>query len=219
MQRSFMTLILIVIIALLSNSGCGGNNVTLPVTDTNSINSPSCLINPTPTPALSVKPVQGYIYANNITTEDGEIIPNISVIDVPAYQSDESGNEPFITQVSNSLQKDYPGDWARPEIQELYTQLNKTLSECKPLPKYNSQVQVYSVYNDTSIPVSPDGYFENNVLTGVADSNVKLEVALGEDNYTEVETLPSSDNISSSDATNAVLKSCPEKNLLFLVRL
>jgi hypothetical protein len=219
MQRSFTTLILIVIIALLSNSGCGGNNVTLPVTDTNSINSPSGLINPTPTPALSVKPVQGYIYANNITTEDGEIIPNISVLDIPAYQSDESGNEPFITQVSNSLQKDYPGDWAKPEIQELYSQLNKTLSECKPLPQYNAQASVYSVYQDssheTSIPVNSDGHFENNVLTGAADSTVKLEVDLGEDNYAEVETLPSSGDINSSDATGAVLKSCPEKIFAF----
>jgi len=219
MQRSFMTLILIVIIALLSNSGCGGNNVTLPVTDTNSINSPSGLINPTPTPALSVKPVQGYIYANNITTEDGEIIPNISVIDVPAYQSDESGNEPFITQVSNSLQKDYPGDWVKPEIQELYAQLNKTLSECKPLPQYNAQASVYSVYQDSShetpIPVNSDGHFDNTVLTGAEDSTVKLEVALGEDNYAEVETIVSSDSINSSDATNAELKSCPEKIFAF----
>jgi len=42
-------------------------------------------------------------------------------------------------------------------------------------------------------------------------------VALGEDNYAEVETLPSSGSINSSDATGAAeLKSCPEKIFAFL---
>jgi hypothetical protein len=93
--------------------------------------------------------------------------------------------------------------------------LNKTLSECKPLPQYNAQASVYSVYQDSShetpIPVNSDGHFDNTVLTGAEDSTVKLEVTLGEDNYTEVETIASSDSINSSDATNAELKSCPEK--------
>jgi hypothetical protein len=97
--------------------------------------------------------------------------------------------------------------------------LNKTLSECKPLPQYNAQASVYSVYQDSShetpIPVNSDGHFDNNVLTGAADSTVKLEVALGEDNYAEVETIASSDSINSSDATNAELKSCPEKIFAF----
>ncbi|MEQ8222881.1 MAG: hypothetical protein ABRQ37_11305 [Candidatus Eremiobacterota bacterium] len=114
------------------------------------------------------------------------------------------------------MQQDYPEDWANPSIQELYTQLNKTLSESKPLPEYNVQAQVSSAYDDTSIPVGNDGHFDNNVLTGAADSNVKLEVALGEDNYAEVETLPSSGSINSSDATSAAeLKSCPKKIFAF----
>ncbi|MEQ8223126.1 MAG: hypothetical protein ABRQ37_12540, partial [Candidatus Eremiobacterota bacterium] len=98
----------------------------------------------------------------------------------------------------------------------LYAQLSKTLSESKPLHEYNAQAQVRSAYYDTSIPVGSDGHFDNTVLTGSADSNVKLEVALGEDNYAEVETLPSSDTINSSDAISAaVIKSCPEKIFAF----
>jgi len=162
------------------------------------------------------KPIQGYIYATNTTTDEGEIIPSINVLDVPAYQADSSGNEPFITQFSNSLKQDYPEDWAKPEIQELYAQLNKTLSESKPLPEYNVGAQVYSVYDDSSaIPVNSNGHFEDSVLTETTDNNVKLEVALGEDSYTEVETLPSSNILSSSEATNAELKSCPEKIFAF----
>ncbi len=197
--------------------GGGGNNGTLPVTNTNSnIDSNPSVVTSTPTPVLIQKPIQGYIYGNNITIEDGETIPNINVLDVSACQADSSGNEPFIKQVANSLQQDYPEDWAKVEVQELYAQLNKTLSESKPLPEYNAQAQVSSVYSDTSIPVESDGHFDNTVLTGTADSNVKLEVALGEDNYSEVETLPSSGSINSSDATSAaVLKSCPEKIFAF----
>ncbi|MEQ8191730.1 MAG: hypothetical protein ABRQ39_27435, partial [Candidatus Eremiobacterota bacterium] len=172
--------------------------------------------NPTPTPVLSNFNVSGYLYVNNTVTEDGETIPCINVIDVPACQADSSGNEPFVKQVANSLQQDYPEDWAKPDVQELYAQLNKTLSESKPLPEYNAQAQVCSAYDDTSIPIGSDGHFDNTVLTGASDSNVKLEVALGEDNYAEVETLPSSGNINSFDATSAaVLKSCPEKIFAF----
>ena len=195
--------------------GGGGNNGTLPVTNTNSnIDSNPSSVNSTPTPVLTNVSVSGYIYASNITTEDGETVPSINILDVPGCQNDASGNESFIRQFSNSLQQDYPEEWARPEIQELYAQLNKTLSESKPLPECNGQV--YSVYSDASIPVGSDGHFDNTVLTGATDSNVKLEVALGEDNYADVETLPSSGTINSSDATSAaVLKSCPEKIFAF----
>jgi hypothetical protein len=215
----FYLAILLVISIGLAIPGCGGgNNGTLPVTNTNtSIDSNPSVVTSTPTPVLTNVSVSGYIYAGNITTEDGETVPNINVLDIPACQADSSGNEPFLTQVSNSIKSDYPEDWKKPEIQELYAQLNKTLSESKPLSEINGQV--YSVYADsqsaTPIPVGSDGHFDNTVLTGAADSTVKLEVALGEDSYAEVETLPSSDNISSSDATNAVLKSCPEKIFAF----
>jgi len=174
------------------------------------------VVTSTPTPVLIQKPIQGYIYSYNTVTEDGETVPCINILDVPACQNDASGNESFIAQVSNNLKQNYPEDWAKDDIQELYAQLNKTLSESKPLPEYNAQAQFCSAYDDTSIPVGSDGHFDNTVLTGAADSNVKLEVALGEDNYAEVETLPSSGSINSSDATSAaVLKSCPEKIFTF----
>jgi hypothetical protein len=208
-------LVAIICFIFLSNCGGGGNSSLVPNTNPTTEN-PVSYTNPTPTPVLTNVSVSGYIYCNNITTEDGETIPRINVMDVPAYQSDSSGNESFLTQVSNSIKADYPEDWATSDIQELYTQLNKTLSESKPLPEYNVQAQVYSVYNDTSIPISSDGHFDNTVLTGSTDSTVKLEVALGEDNYAEVETLPSSGDINSSDATSAAeLKSCPEKIFAF----
>jgi hypothetical protein len=200
---------------LLSFCGCGGNSGIGPSSGITPTQNPVNYTLPTPTPVLTNVSVSGYIYASNTTTEDGETIPGINILDVPASQTDESGNEPFLSQVINTLKQDYPEDWAKAEVQELYAQLNKTLSESKPLPEYNAHAQVYSVYNDTSIPVSADGHFDNTVLTGAADSTVKLEVALGEDNYTEVETLPSSGDINSSDATGAVLKSCPEKIFAF----
>jgi hypothetical protein len=213
----YIYLILIILTIGFVLGSCGGDNSGLsPNINSNPTNS-SSLINPTPTPVLSNVPVSGYIFANNIVTDEGETISSINILDVPAFQSNASGNEPFVTQVANSLKEDYPEDWAKAEIQELYAQLNKTLSESKPLSEINGQV--YSVYADsqsaTPIPVSSDGHFDNTVLTGAADSTVKLEVALGEDSYAEVETLPSSGDINSSDATNAVLKSCPEKIFAF----
>jgi len=211
-----MAVVLAVIcVIFLSNCGGGGNSSVVPNTNPTTEN-PVSYTNPTPTPVLSNVNVSGYLYVNNTVTEDGETVPSISVLDVPACQSDSSGNESFLTQFSNSIKADYPEDWAKAEIQELYAQLNKTLSESKPLPEYNAQAQLCSTYDDTSIPVGSDGHFDNTVLTGAADSTVKLEVALGEDNYAEVETLPSSDSINSSDATSAaVLKSCPEKIFAF----
>ncbi|MEQ8167424.1 MAG: hypothetical protein ABRQ38_00895 [Candidatus Eremiobacterota bacterium] len=206
----------IICLILLSNCGGGGNSTIVPSSGVTSTPNSVTYTDVTPTPVLTSKPVSGYIYGNNITTEDGETVPRITVLDVPGCQADSSGNEPFVTQVSNSLQQDYPEDWANSSIQELYTQLNKTLSESKPLPEYNAQAQVSSAYDDTSIPVGSDGHFDNTVLTGATDSNVKLEVALGEDNYAEVETLPSSGSINSSDVTSAaVIKSCPEKIFAF----
>ncbi|MEQ8192576.1 MAG: hypothetical protein ABRQ39_31715, partial [Candidatus Eremiobacterota bacterium] len=211
-----MAVVLAVIcVIFLSNCGGGENSSVVPNTNPTTDN-PVSYTNTTPTPVLTNVSVSGYIYCNNITTEDGEIIPNINVLDVPPYQADSSGNEPFITQFSDSLQQDYPEDWSTLEVQELYAQLKKTLSESKPLPEYSAGAQVYSVYDDSSpIAVNPDGHFENSVLTEAADKNVKIEVALGEDNYTEVETIPSNNIISSNDAVNTELKSCPEKIFAF----
>ena len=203
----------IICLILLSNCGGGGNSAIVPSSGITPTENAVSYTGPTPTPVLTNKPVSGYIYANNTVNEDGENFPGINVLDVPAFQSDSSGNESFVSQVSNVLKEDYPEDWAKTEVQELYAQLNKTLSESKPLPECNGQV--YSVYSENPIPVSADGHFDNTVLTGASDSNVKLEVAMGEDNYVEMETLPSLVTINSSDATSAVLKSCPEKIFAF----
>ncbi len=124
---------------LLSNCGGGGNSTIVPSSGITPTENAVGYTNPTPTPVLTNVSVTGYIYANNITTDDGETVPRINVLDVAACQADTSGNEPFVKQVANSLQQDYPEDWANPSIQELYAQLNKTLSESKPLPEYSAQ--------------------------------------------------------------------------------
>ena len=148
---------------------CGSDNSGI-VANINPTNNPSDIINPTPTPILISKPVQGYMYVTSSVTEEGENIEDINILDVPAFQPDSSGNEPLVSQVFNSLKQDYPEDWAKPEIQELYNQLNSTLSQSKPLPEYNSSASVYSIYqdsiSDTPIPVTTNGYFNNSVLTG-----------------------------------------------------
>ncbi len=177
----YSSLIFVLLIGCIFVS-CGGgeNNGTLPGTNTNSnIDSNPSVVNSTPTPVLIQKPIQGYIYSYNTVTEDGDSVFCINVLDVPACQADSSGNEPFVTQMANSLKEDYPEDWATSDVQELYAQLSETLSESKPLPEYNAQAQVCSVYSDTAISVGSDGHFDNTVLTGATDSTVKLEVALG----------------------------------------
>ena len=129
----------IICLILLSNCGGGGNSTIVPSSGITPTENAVGYTNPTPTPVLTNVSVTGYIYANNITTEEGETVPRINVLDVPACQADSSGNEPFISQVESTLKTDYPEEWAKTEVQELYAQLNKTLSESKPLPEYSAQ--------------------------------------------------------------------------------
>jgi hypothetical protein len=196
-------------------TSCGGSNVTTPFIP----QQENSLISSTPTPSLITKPVKGYIYGYNTVTEEGENISNINVLDIPAYSPDSSGNVPLVSQVSSYLQQEYPQEFNNPDTQELCSKLNTTLSQYKPLPDYDSQAKLFSVYqdsqNDTPVPVNPDGQFEGNVLTGTEDSTVKLEVSLEEDNYAETELIASSDTLASSDASGVILKSCPEKIVAF----
>jgi hypothetical protein len=196
-------------------TGCGGN----PVTNPSIPQQENTLISSTPTPSLITKPVKGFIYGYNTVTEEGETISNINILDVPAYSPDSSGNVPLVSQVSSYLQQEYPGEFNNPDVQELYSKLNAILSQYKPLPDYDSQAKLFSVYqdsqNDTPVTVNPDGQFEGNVLTGAEDPTVKLEVSLGEDNYTETELIAFSDTLASSDASGVTLKSCPEKIIAF----
>ncbi|MEQ8222475.1 MAG: hypothetical protein ABRQ37_09260 [Candidatus Eremiobacterota bacterium] len=195
-------------------NNCGGSNITTP-----SIPQQETLLSSTPIPSLVTKPVKGFIYGYNTVTEEGENISNINIFDVPAYSPDSSGNVPLVSQVSSYLQQEYPQEFNNPDIQELYNRLNTTLSQYKPLPDYNSQAKLFSIYqdsqNDTPVTVNPDGQFEGNVLTGAESSTVKLEANLGEDNYTEAELIVSSDTLASSNSSEATLKSCPEKIIAF----
>jgi hypothetical protein len=196
-------------------SSCGGNPVaTSPVPQQQ--NSLILSSTPTPTPSLISQPVKGYIYGYNTVTEEGENISNINVLDISAYNQDSSGNVPLVKQFSSYLQEEYPEDWNTPEIQKLYNRLDSALAQYKPLGEYDASAKVFSIYqdsqSDTPLSVNSEGQFEGNVLTNEQDSTVKLEVSLGEDDYRETETIvSSSDTLSLSAASGAVLKSCPEK--------
>jgi hypothetical protein len=195
-------------------TGCGGNPVattSLPQQENSLLSS-----TPTPTPSLVSKPVKGFICGYNTITDGGETISNISVLEIPAYIPDSSGNLPLVSQFSDYLKEEYPQDWNTPEIQELNSKLNASLSQYKPLSEYDSSAKVYSIYQDsetdTPMSVTSEGQFEGNVLTNEQDSSVKLEVTLGEDEIAETETIASSsDTLASSATSGVVLKSCPEK--------
>jgi len=212
---NYFSLILIIITIGIILGSCGGDNSGLsPNLSQNPLNT-----NPTPTPVLVSKPVSGYIYITSpgieAKEEGEENIKKINILEVPAFQPDSSGNIPLVNQVLTYLQEEYPEDWNKPESQELYSQLSTSLSQSKPLPEYDSQAKLFTIYQDSknsdSIPVSSDGHFEGNALTGLTDSTVKYEIALGEEKYLEAEGIISSDNLTSSDATGVTIKSCPEK--------
>ncbi|MEQ8225165.1 MAG: hypothetical protein ABRQ37_22790, partial [Candidatus Eremiobacterota bacterium] len=77
---------------ILSNCGAGGNSTIVPSSDITPTPNSITYTEVTPTPVLTSKPVSGYIYGNNITTDEGETVPRINVLDVPACQADSSGN-------------------------------------------------------------------------------------------------------------------------------
>jgi len=198
---------------ILMLSSCGENpavTTSLPQQENSLLSS-----TPTPTPSLVSKPVKGFIYGYNTITEGGETISNISVLEIPAANPDSSGNVPLINQFSDYLRQEYPQDWNNPDIQELNSRLCESLAQYKPLGEYDTSAKVFSVYQDsqtdTPLSVNPEGQFEGNVVTSAQGSTVKLEVTLGEDETAETEIISSSDTISSSDASGAVLKLCPEK--------
>jgi len=188
---------------------CGGSDNTFistnPVTD-----NPSSFIN-TPTPALTSKPVNAYVYISNTSLEDGENIENINTLEIPAVNPDSSDSTPLLTQISN-LQKENPDDWNSTDIKELCNKLGTTLKQSIALPE---TAKVFTVYQDSlcssPIPVLNGGYISGQAVVGDTDTNVQLEISLNDDNYFEAETIISSDNLTSKDAIGVTLKSCPEK--------
>ena len=203
-----LSLLSIILIAV----SCGSSDSNF--TSTNLNNTPSTFTN-TPTPALTYKPISGYLYISNTSLEDGENITNTTVLDIPAVNPDSSGSTPLLTQISN-LQQENPDDWNSPDIKELYDKLSTTLNQSQALPQ---TAKIFTKYqdslNESPIPVNNEGFMSGQAVINDGDTNVELEISLDEDNYIEAETVIASDNLTSSDATEATLKSCPEKIISF----
>jgi hypothetical protein len=206
------SIILLLIICLII-SGCGGNSGIVSGTVSNPVSN-DIISTPTPTPVLIQKPAEGYLLVTNSVTDEGDNVENLKVFDVPATKPDESGNQPFIQQLADTLKED-PQTWNSPQIQELYNQLNSTLSQSQPLTVYASNASVYSSYQDsenaTPIPVNADGKFNSQILTEVGNSSTELEVAINDDNYLNVETVTGGDMSSSCNDVTPGLKACPSK--------
>jgi len=138
----------------------------------------------------------------------------LNILDVPANNIDETGNQPFIQQVADTLKED-PLIWNSPQMQDLYNTLNTSLSNSRPLPVYASNANVYSSYQDsqkaTPIPVNANGSFNSQILTEAGNSSTELEASLNEDNYLNVEAITGGDINSSNNDTTHGLKSCPSK--------
>ena len=206
-----ITLLLFVILStILIAMSCGSSDNSFISTNPNIINTPSTFIN-TPTPALTSVPVSAYLYVSNTSLEDGENIANTIVSDIPLINPDLSGSTPLLTQISK-LQQENPDDWNSPEIKELSDKLFAILNQSQALPE---TAKVFSKYqdalNESPIPVNNEGYISGQAVVGDTDTNVQLEVSLDDDHYIDAETIIPSNNLTSSDATGATLKSCPEK--------
>jgi len=209
-----MAVVLAVIcVIFLSNCGGGGNSSVVPNTNPTTEN-PVSYTNPTPTPILVTKPAEGYLLVTNSVTDEGDNVENLKVFDVPAFKVDTSGNQPFIQQVADTLKED-PQTWNSPQIQELYSALNASLFNSRPLPLYASSANLYSSYQDSEnsepIPVNADGSFNSQVLTEAGNSSTELEVVINEDTCLEAETVTSGDISSSCNDTTPGLKSSPSK--------
>jgi len=209
-----MAVVLAVIcVIFLSNCGGGGNSSVVPNTNPTTEN-PVSYTNPTPTPILVTKPAEGYLLVTNSITDEGDNVENLKVFDVPAFKVDTSGNQPFIQQVADTLKED-PQTWNSPQIQELYSALNASLFNSRPLPLYASSANLYSSYQDSEnsepIPVNADGSFNSQVLTEAGNSSTELEVVINEDTCLEAETVTSGDISSSCNDTTPGLKSSPSK--------
>lgn len=205
-----ITLLLFVILStILIAVSCGGSDSSFINTNQN-VNTPVSFTY-TPTPALTSVPVNAYVYLSNTSLEDGENVEQTTVLDIPAVNPDSSGSTPLLTQLS-ALQQENPQDWQGEDMKELSDKLSATLKNSQVLPQ---TAKVFTVYqdslNESPIPVNNEGYISGQAVVGDTDTNVQLEVSLDEDHYIDAETIIPSNNLTSSDATGATLKSCPEK--------
>jgi len=126
-SRFYLSLLLLILTGIILCYGCGGgdnsgivpNNVINPNTTDNQVNN----IISTTTPVLVTKPAQGYLIVTNSVTDEGDNVENLDILDVPANNIDETGNQTFIQQVADTLKED-PLIWNSPQMQDLYNTLN-----------------------------------------------------------------------------------------------
>ncbi len=205
-----ITLLLFLILStILIAVSCGSSDSSFINTNQN-VNTPVSFTY-TPTPALTSVPVNAYLYLSNTSLEDGENVEQTTVLDIPAVNPDSSGSTPLLTQLS-TLQQENPQDWQGEDMKELSDKLSATLKDSQVLPQ---TAKVFTVYqdslNESPIPVNNEGYISGQAVVVDTDTNVQLEVSLDDEHYIDAETINPSNNLTSSDATGATLKSCPEK--------
>jgi len=186
---SYLILILLVMGSIFVS--CGGDNSGISPGINNS--------NPTstPSPEMILKHVTGYVYATSSSVE------KFIILDVPA-----TGNDSFILQMADYLQQNYPSEWNKSEIQEIYNQLSSEMSQWKSLVQYNSSAQLFTLYSDSPINVNSDGYFEADVPVQSNDNTAAFEVVLNDGEHFSVNRTSFADLITSTGGNSGELKSC-----------
>ncbi|MEQ8172268.1 MAG: hypothetical protein ABRQ38_25515, partial [Candidatus Eremiobacterota bacterium] len=189
---SYLILILLVIGSIFVS--CGGDNsgISPGINNSNPSNPTS-----TPSPEMILKHVTGYVYATSSSVE------KFIILDVPA-----TGNDSFILQMADYLQQNYPSEWNKSEIQEIYNQLSSEMSQWKPLVQYNSSAKFFTLYSDSPINVNSDGYFEADVPVQSNDNTAAFEVVLNDGEHFSVNRTSFADLITSTGGGSGELKSC-----------
>ncbi|MEQ8191661.1 MAG: hypothetical protein ABRQ39_27090, partial [Candidatus Eremiobacterota bacterium] len=114
----------------------------------------------------------------------------------------------FVLQMADYLQQNYPSEWNKSEIQEIYNQLSSEMSQWKPLVQYNSSAQFFTLYSDSPINVNSDGYFEADVPVQSNDNTAAFEVVLNDGEHFSVNRTSFADLITSTGGGSGELKSC-----------
>jgi len=193
--KYFYIIFIIITLGIIFTSCSGDNNIITPVT-----NNPQNINQSTPQTQTITKHVADYIYA---TSGQGSMAENFIILDVPA-----TGQDSFPAQMSCYLQQNYPVDWNKPEIQEIYTQLSDEMVQWKTLLQYNSSAQLFTLYSDSPISVNSDGYFETDVPVQSTDDTVGFEVVLNDKEHFSVNRTSFVDLLTSTGGTDGQLKSC-----------